>query len=69
MTIKLQKQQRLSQNFSFGKATLNLYEKAGFRPLFRKLFPKLTEFWEKLNNFPKTPVSGKAASDSISISI
>jgi hypothetical protein len=33
---------------AFGKATLNLYEKADFRPLFRKLFPKLTEFWEKL---------------------
>jgi hypothetical protein len=27
---------RLSQNFSFGKATLILFEKADFRPLFRK---------------------------------
>jgi hypothetical protein len=33
----------------FGKATLDLLEKAGFRPLFRKPFPKLTEFWERLS--------------------
>jgi hypothetical protein len=39
---------RLSQNFSFGKATLILFEKAGFRPLFRKPLPKLTGFWERL---------------------
>jgi hypothetical protein len=39
---------RLSQNFSFGKATLILFEKAGFRPLFRKPLPKPTEFWERL---------------------
>jgi hypothetical protein len=32
----------------FGKASLDLYEKAGLRPLFPELFPKLTEFWEKL---------------------
>ncbi|MDR2375610.1 MAG: hypothetical protein LBD96_04130 [Treponema sp.] len=30
----------------FGKATLDLEEKADFWPLFPKLFPKLTEFWE-----------------------
>jgi hypothetical protein len=43
---------RLSQNFSFGKATLDLEEKAAFKTLFPELFPelfpKLTEFWEKL---------------------
>jgi hypothetical protein len=33
----------------FGKATLNLPEKAGLGPLFPKLFPKPTGFWEKLN--------------------
>jgi hypothetical protein len=32
----------------FGKATLDSREKAGFRPLFRKHFPKRTEFWETL---------------------
>ncbi|MDR2377122.1 MAG: hypothetical protein LBD96_11880, partial [Treponema sp.] len=32
----------------FGKATLDLEEKADFWPLFPKLFPKLTEFWEQL---------------------
>jgi hypothetical protein len=40
---------RLSQNFSFGKATLEFWEKAGFRPLFQELFSKPTGFWEKLN--------------------
>jgi hypothetical protein len=40
---------RLSQNFSFGKAPLILFEKAGFRQLFREPLPKLTEFWERLN--------------------
>jgi hypothetical protein len=45
---------RLSQNFSFWEtgfacpATLILIEKAGFRPLFRKPIPKLTEFWDWL---------------------
>jgi hypothetical protein len=33
----------------FGKATLNLEEKAAFKPLFPELFPKLTGFWEKLS--------------------
>jgi hypothetical protein len=33
----------------FGKATLDLWEKAGFRPLFQEPFTKLTEFWERLN--------------------
>ncbi|MDR2374975.1 MAG: hypothetical protein LBD96_00900 [Treponema sp.] len=33
---------------AFGKATLDLEEKADFWPLFPKLFPKLTEFWEQL---------------------
>jgi hypothetical protein len=33
----------------FGKATLDLWEKAGSRPLFQKPFTKLTEFWERLN--------------------
>jgi hypothetical protein len=32
----------------FGKATLDLWEKAGFRPLFQEHFTKLTEFWEML---------------------
>jgi hypothetical protein len=40
--------QTLFQNFSFGTATLDLIEKAGFRPLFRKPVPKLTEFWNRL---------------------
>jgi hypothetical protein len=31
----------------FGKATLDLLEKT-VRPLFRKPFPKPTEFWERL---------------------
>jgi hypothetical protein len=30
----------------FGKATLDLEGKVDFCPLFPKLFPKLTEFWE-----------------------
>ena len=30
--------------------TLDLTEKVGFRPLFRKPFPKLTEFWERLKS-------------------
>jgi hypothetical protein len=32
----------------FGKATLDLWEKAGFRPLFQEPFTKLTEFWKRL---------------------
>jgi hypothetical protein len=39
---------RLSKNFSFWKATSDFIEKAGDRPLFQELFPKLTEFWKKL---------------------
>jgi hypothetical protein len=39
---------RISQNFSFGKSTLDLWEKAGFKPLFPEPFPKLTEIWERL---------------------
>jgi hypothetical protein len=47
---------------------LDLEEKAAFKALFPELFPKLTEFWEKLNGqkireirgFPKTSVLGKA---------
>jgi hypothetical protein len=37
---------RLSQNFSFGKAVLILFEEAGFRPLLRKPGPKPTGFWD-----------------------
>jgi hypothetical protein len=43
----------LSQNFSFGEATLDLEEKAAFKTLFPELFPKLTEFWEKLKDVYK----------------
>jgi hypothetical protein len=32
----------------FGTATLDLDEKAGFRPLFQEPVPKLTEFWNRL---------------------
>jgi hypothetical protein len=39
---------RLFQNFSFGTATLDLIEKADFRPFFRKPVPKPTEFWNRL---------------------
>jgi hypothetical protein len=42
----------------FGKATVDLGEKADFRPLFPKPFPKLTGFWEWLltqgNNRPNS---------------
>jgi hypothetical protein len=34
---------------AFGKAALNLWEKAGFRPLFQERFPKPTGFWEMLH--------------------
>jgi hypothetical protein len=64
--------QRLFQNFSFGTATLNLSGKAGFRPLFRKPVPKLTEFCNRLIMmgvicvasgvlFRKTPCSNRAS--------
>ncbi|MCL2879877.1 MAG: hypothetical protein FWF29_06515, partial [Treponema sp.] len=33
----------------FGKATLDLHGKTGFRTVFPKPFPKLTEFWKWLN--------------------
>jgi hypothetical protein len=39
---------RLSQNFSFWESNLRLRGKAAFKTLFPELFPKLTEFWEKL---------------------
>ena len=39
---------RLFKNISFGKATLDLVEKAGLRLLFPKPLPKLTEFWKRL---------------------
>jgi hypothetical protein len=32
----------------FGTATLDLFEKAGFSPLFQELVTKLTEFCNKL---------------------
>jgi hypothetical protein len=35
-------QLRLFETFSFGTATLDLMEKAGYRPLFRNPVPKLT---------------------------
>ena len=38
-----------SKTSVFGTATLDLLEKAGFRPLFQKLVPKPTGFWNKLN--------------------
>jgi hypothetical protein len=40
VTMEKKKSMRLSQNFSFGKVTLNLPEKAGLGPLFPKLSPK-----------------------------
>ena len=39
-----------SKTSVFGKATLDLFEKVGFRPLFQEQFPKLTEFWKLLIN-------------------
>jgi hypothetical protein len=38
---------RLFQNFSFGTTTLDLIEKAGFRPLFRKPVLKLARVLEQ----------------------
>jgi hypothetical protein len=35
----------------FGKATLDLSEKAGFRPFFQEHFRKPTGFWEMLDLF------------------
>ena len=37
-----------SKTSVFGKATLDLNEKSGFRPIFQEPFPKLTEFWKWL---------------------
>jgi mRNA interferase MazF len=39
---------RLFQNFSFGTATLDLREKAGFRPLFPRDCGKTIGFWNRL---------------------
>jgi hypothetical protein len=39
---------RLSQNFSFGTATIDLMEKTAVRRFFQELVTKLTEFWDKL---------------------
>jgi hypothetical protein len=38
---------RLFQNFSFGTTTLDLIEKTGFRPLFRKPVQKLARVLEQ----------------------
>ncbi|MCL2880180.1 MAG: hypothetical protein FWF29_08055, partial [Treponema sp.] len=38
-----------SKTSVFGKATLDLHGKTGFRTVFSKPFPKLTEFWKWLN--------------------
>jgi hypothetical protein len=38
-----------SKTSVFGTATLDLMEKAGFRPLFQEVVSKLTEFWNNLN--------------------
>jgi hypothetical protein len=40
---------RLFQNFSFGTATLDLREKAGFRLLFPRACGKTIGFWNRLN--------------------
>ena len=37
-----------SKTSVFGKATLDLKEKPAFEAVFRKPFPKLTEFWKRL---------------------
>jgi hypothetical protein len=42
-------QWRLSQNFSFGKATLDLGEKAGLKPLFPRACPKTVRFQRTVN--------------------
>jgi hypothetical protein len=39
---------RLFQNFSFWKASLDLWEKTGFRPFFQEPSTKPTGFWERL---------------------
>jgi hypothetical protein len=40
---------RLSQNFRFGKAILNLGEKAGLKPLFPRACPKTVRFQRTVN--------------------
>jgi hypothetical protein len=45
---------RLFQNFSFGTATLDLREKAGFRPLFPGACGKTIGFWNRLT-YAKNP--------------
>jgi hypothetical protein len=42
---------RLFQNFSFGTATLDLREKAGFRPLFLRACGKTMGFWNRLKYY------------------
>jgi hypothetical protein len=44
----LETEVRLFQNFSFGTATLDLKEKAGFRPLFPGACGKTIGFWNRL---------------------
>jgi hypothetical protein len=39
---------RLFQNFGFGTATLDVREKAGFRPLFPGACGKTIGFWSRL---------------------
>jgi hypothetical protein len=46
---------RLFQNFSFGTTTLDLIEKAGFRPLFRKPVQKLARVLEQAQVALSTP--------------
>jgi hypothetical protein len=48
---------RLSQNFSFGKATLDLWEKAGFRPLFQEVFPNQQGFGKTSRNIHKKGIN------------
>jgi hypothetical protein len=42
------------QNFSFGTATVDLQEKAGFRSLFPRACGKTIGFWNRLNASKKT---------------
>jgi hypothetical protein len=46
---------RLFQNFSFGTTTLDLIEKAGFSPLFRKPVLKLARVLEQAQVALTTP--------------
>jgi hypothetical protein len=47
--LKVHENRGFPKTSVFGKSTLNLREKAGFKSLFPKPFLKLTEFWERLN--------------------